>query len=329
VQAHDFLPFLAAPSSIVSGSTDSLIIALSSCVNQTIGSSTTFGGAACGITWTGGNLSITGTGFVSGSDTAVLVNNSTVGTLTNSGVIDSSNIGTCNTIGTIAAISNSGLVSGNGNGIVNNGGSIGTLTNSGTISGGSGGIYNNGGSSSIGVITNSGMISSNGFGIFNDGGGIGTINSVGTINGNNLGIFNVGGSIGTITNKGTISGGSGGIVASRLGGQASTRFVTGWEELTPQLKVEWVHGWDNAAIVTPATHAGGKLRHRHALRRPETALSSPAPPPCSRPAGSPCRVRRRPPRRLHEPRGTVKGGLGGSEKSVGGNRPRSFSDTAN
>ncbi len=219
VMATGFLPTVSS----ITGATDFLTVSLSVCSNQTISGTTTFSSRTCGITWSGGNLSIASAGYVAGSSAAVLNSGNTVGTLINSGFVSGSSIGVNNT-GSIAGIVNQsgGFINGIGNngsigqvvnasggilggssGIYNSiAGTIGTVTNSGTIRA----LYENKGM--IGTIMNSAVISSGDTGIYNKG-TIGTIINSGTVSGYTEGIGNSGGTIGTIINTGLISGNNG------------------------------------------------------------------------------------------------------------------------
>jgi outer membrane autotransporter protein len=170
----------------------------------TVSTDTTISNAATScVTWTGGSISITGTGVLAGATTAITDSGSSVGALTNSGVIGGGGgyygivIG-----GSSGTISNSGTISGSGSAGIINGGSIGTISNSGTIRG-----INN--SDIIETISNNatGVISGATFGISNySTNTIGTISNSGTISGITVGIINFGGTIGTLTNSGLIEG---------------------------------------------------------------------------------------------------------------------------
>ncbi len=166
--------------------------------------------------WTNGDLNVTST--ISGGATGVVVNSSSVGTLTNSGTISGTadgidNVDVAGTLFTISQLTNNagGSISGGRFGILS-GGTVDTLTNNagGTISG-RGGIENYG---TINTLTNSGSIRGtisgvSAIAIYNDGGNIGTLTNNGSISDPYFaGIYNLFGTIGTLTNNthGTISG---------------------------------------------------------------------------------------------------------------------------
>jgi outer membrane autotransporter protein len=184
-------------------------------------------GTSC-VSWSGGNLSITNTGSLSGANPGVAISGSNpAGTLTNSGTI-SGTIVAIHNVGSIGALANSGTIAGNVRGINNLGGSIGTLTNEsgGTISGNVFGIGNN---SSIGALTNSGTISGNTYGIVtNLGGSIGTLTNSGTISGRTAIFSYSSGTLGPITNSGLIAGNifNGSARALTINGGSGTIFGT-------------------------------------------------------------------------------------------------------
>jgi uncharacterized protein with beta-barrel porin domain len=171
--------------------------------------------AQVGYQWTGGDLSIPGSGGFAG--TTAIANTGSSGTLTNSGTISGGNVGV-NNLGTIRALENGGTISA-GNSGVGNYGRIDTLTNTGTIifSGGSGNSYGVQNSGSIGTLTNSGTISTGSIGA-NNSRTIDVLNNTigGTISGSIRGIYNNGGSIRALTNSGTIS--SNGVGLNNNGG---------------------------------------------------------------------------------------------------------------
>jgi outer membrane autotransporter protein len=197
-------------------------------------------GTGC-VDWTGGNLSITNMGSISGAATGVTIPGSNpAGTLTNSGTIVGSFTGIYNN-GSIGTLTNSGAIAGNYTGIFNNG-SIGALTNSGTISGdaailstGSIGTLTNSGaisgnytaidnSDSIGALTNSGTIA--GYRAIKNNGTIGTLSNSGAITGNIIGIYNTGG-IGALTNSRTISGNYGIYTTGSIGTLTNSSAISG------------------------------------------------------------------------------------------------------
>ncbi len=197
--------------------------------------------AACTgpFNWTGGDLTITNTGSISGGYSGITIAGGDIaGTLTNSGSIggvypgivisgyvasignDGSIVGGATGLqntGTLASLTNSGTINGHFLGI-DNGGSIGTITNAGAISGffrntaTIDALYNNLGAATdyiynagtITLLSNEGLIDNGGL---NNDGTIATLTNDGTIrsNGSSAPILN-GGVIGTLTNNGLITG---------------------------------------------------------------------------------------------------------------------------
>lgn len=166
-------------------------------------------GTSC-INWSNANLTVTGTGILSGAGTIVSMVSGTGGTLSNSGTIAGSGIAIANSGGSISAISNDGLIQG-ASAITNQSGTIGSLVNNGFISAAGGYVINN--NATIGTLVNNNQISSNYLGIYN-GNSIASLtnNGSGTIHGNSYGVYNSG-TIGQLTNSGAITSGQSALVA--------------------------------------------------------------------------------------------------------------------
>jgi len=199
--------YLVTVSSVANAGIESLMATISACSNETVTSNKTQTANACGITWTGGYLTIANGIWASGSNTAILSSGSGLGNFSNNGTIIGKNYGIKNS-GTIGSFTNNSFISANTNGVLNTG-IISTLSNSGTIEGvtsGHGvGIKNSG---TIGSLVNTNFISGFTSGISNRG-VISILSNSGTIGG----IFGInndgGGTIASIINNGTIGVGNG------------------------------------------------------------------------------------------------------------------------
>jgi outer membrane autotransporter protein len=175
------------------------------------------------VNWTTGNVTITGSGLVSVSTTAVSVGGS-VGTLTNSGIVSAGvgYAGISNFGESVTAINNFGRIIGGDYGISNVNGTIASLTNTGTISG-INGIFNYNGT--IGTLINSGLITGSVAAIYNrSSGSIGSLINSGTIAGN---VFNASShsltiSGGTGSTFGIMTGVSGSIGSANIGTLTNT-----------------------------------------------------------------------------------------------------------
>ncbi|MGZ5818336.1 MAG: beta strand repeat-containing protein, partial [Burkholderiaceae bacterium] len=204
------------------------------------------------VNWTSGNVTITNTGVVSVSTTAVSVGGS-VGTLTNSGTISAGTgySGISNFGESITAINNIGAIGGGDYGISNVNGSIGTLTNSGTISG-TNGIFNYNGT--IGTLSNNGLITGSVAAVYNRSSGlIGTLNNTGTIAGNvfNASTHNLTINGGAGSTFGTLTGVGGGIGSGNIGTITNTAanlfFGSGNQLLNDNINVSSSHTVTNTA----------------------------------------------------------------------------------
>ena len=192
--------------------------------NLTVTGTGSISGAPVGIQVLGGSYSgsvtIDAGGGVSGSSTGVLVSNGVhlTGNISNSGTISGSNAGISLNSGSAVtgAITNQagGTISGYYGISLSNGSSVGSVTNSGKISGSSAGISLSNGSS-VGSVTNSGTISGYyGISLGRSSAVTGAITNQagGTITGSYAGIsLTSGSSVGSVTNSGTISGNNAGI----------------------------------------------------------------------------------------------------------------------
>ena len=185
-----------------------------------VSSDTTFSSPSTNcVAWSGGNITVTSTGTINGSDVAMVdqTGSNPSGTLANAGYIRTTNTGgwasAVRVSGTIGALNNSGTLDGNvGRGLqIRSGGSITVLTNSGSIVGRLG-LVNEGGA--IATLTNSGVINAvytYAYGLYNSG-VIDTLTNsgTGTIAGTRWGLGNDG-TIAVLSNSGTISSGMNGI----------------------------------------------------------------------------------------------------------------------
>jgi outer membrane autotransporter protein len=215
--------------------------------DQTISSTT-----GSQVNWTSGNVTITGSGLVSVTTTAVSVGGS-VGALTNSGVISAGTgyAGISNFGESVTAINNIGTIGGGDYGISNVNGTIATLTNSGTISG-INSIFNYNGT--IGTLTNSGLITGSVAAIYNRSSGlIGSLTNSGTIAGNvfNASSHNLTINGGTGATFGTMTGVSGGIGSGNIGILTNTAsqliFGAGNQLLNDNINVGSSHTVTNSA----------------------------------------------------------------------------------
>jgi len=212
------------------------------------------------VNWTTGNVTITNSGLVSVSTTAVSVGGS-VGTLTNSGTISAGTgyAGISNFGESVTAINNIGTIGGGDYGISNVNGTINSLTNSGTISG-INGIFNYNGT--IGTLTNSGLITGSVAAIYNRSSGLlGTLINSGTIAGNvfNASSHNLTINGGTGSTFGTLTGVSGGIGSGAIGTLTNTAanlfFGSGNQLLNDNINVGSSHTVTNSAATLQINNA--------------------------------------------------------------------------
>ncbi|WP_312427749.1 autotransporter domain-containing protein [Achromobacter sp.] len=205
-----------------------------------------FGSTDC-VEWTGGDLTITGTGMISGADIGVHASiTAPGGTLENFGTIVGTLAGLQNNA-VLGEVANFGLLSSTGTGVTvagilnASGASITSVVNTpaATLAGDRAGIFNEG---SIATISNSGMITSNSpnYGtiaaIWNDGGTITRLNNYGTLQGSTItgslvgfGVVTENGAIETLENSGTIAGMAGMLVqdSGRVGRLTNSGTISG------------------------------------------------------------------------------------------------------
>lgn len=179
------------------------------------GSNQTVTGGSCTgpFTWSGGNLTVNGTGGIGGGAQGVnSVGPLSLGTLSNSGAITGTQDGIYQDSTTGTLLTNTGTITGQGrdgiglDGIA--GTTFGTIRNGafGTISGARSGLYIYT-YSTVSSLINDGTMTSAGTGVYIDNGGtLSALNNAGTISGAVAAIDNELGELGAITNSGTISG---------------------------------------------------------------------------------------------------------------------------
>jgi len=215
--------------------------------DQTISSPT-----ASQINWTTGNVTITNSGVISTSTTAVSVGGS-VGTLSNSGTLSAGvgYAGISNFGEHITQIDNIGSIGGGDYGVSNVNGTIGTLINSGTING-INGVFNYNGT--ITSLNNSGLITGSAAAIYNRSSGtIGTLTNSGVIAGSvlNTSSHNLTINGGTGATFGTLTGISGGIGSGNIGTLTNTAanlfFGTGNQLLNDNVNVGATYTITNTA----------------------------------------------------------------------------------